>query len=190
MIQLLSGINMTGTQDEYIGIDLNAVHFPTTRCCQILHAGPLDVRFIVLIFFQALSRKQTANHKLTNSDAKRLFCDVKCSYVIPLWFSTKTCRAQLSFAGQWGHLRTATPHLSCARTSVISLARLTFKPRVAAMARHEMRSWLCSFLRVIRPFWEIRPFFLACFRLHNPPLDNYRSPFFTNEVKTEHSLRF
>lgn len=110
-------------------------------------------------------------------------CDLKCFYVIPFWLATKPHLAPLSFAGQSGHLRTATSHLFCAHTSVISLTRLTFKPHAAAMARHEMRSWLCSSLHVIRPFWEICPFFLACFLLHNPLLDNYRSPFFTNEVK-------
>lgn len=84
-----------------------------------------------------------------------------------------------------GHFGTATAHLSCAHTSVISLMRLTFRPHAAAMARHEMRSWLCSSLHVIRPFEKTCPFFHASFIRHNPVLDIFRSPFFTNEVKTE-----
>lgn len=70
----------------------------------------------------------------------------------------------------------------------ISLSLLTFKPHLDTW--NEMRSPLWSFLPVIPPFWEICPFFPACFLLHNPPSDNYRFLFFINEVKPEHSFSF
>lgn len=146
----------------------------------------LSAPFIIIYFWQDSGHRpvnQRCSWQILNS----------CNYLlIPLALSLNVWpTAVLRFSAEAVFSLTGYPFFCpplCVFTHGSSLTLLTLKPHLET--RNEMRSPLCSFLLVIPPFWEIHPFLPACFLLHNPPSDNYRSLFFINEVKSEHSFSF